>query len=56
MDRGAWQARVHTSPSPPPLPRILAWKIPWSVQSMSSQRVGHDQVRLSLLCNFCLTS
>ena len=22
--------------------RILAWRIPWSVQSMGSQRVGHD--------------
>ena len=21
---------------------ILAWRIPWSVQSMVSQRVGHD--------------
>ena len=21
---------------------ILAWKIPWIVQSMGSQRVGHD--------------
>ena len=22
--------------------RILAWRIPWTVQSMGSQRVGHD--------------
>jgi len=21
---------------------ILAWRIPWTVQSMGSQRVGHD--------------
>ena len=21
---------------------ILAWRIPWSIQSMGSQRVGHD--------------
>ena len=21
---------------------ILAWKIPWTIQSMGSQRVGHD--------------
>ena len=21
---------------------ILAWRIPWTVQSMASQRVGHD--------------
>ena len=23
-------------------PSILAWRIPWTVQSMTSQRVGHD--------------
>ena len=23
-------------------PSILAWRIPWTVQSMGSQRVGHD--------------
>ena len=23
---------------------ILAWKIPWTVQSMGSQRVGHDRM------------
>ena len=22
---------------------ILAWRIPWTVQSMGSQRVGHDR-------------
>ena len=25
-----------------PYSSILAWKIPWTVQSMGSQRVGHD--------------
>ena len=24
------------------LSRILAWRIPWTVQSMGSQRVGHE--------------
>ena len=24
------------------LSRILAWRIPWTVQSMGLQRVGHD--------------
>ena len=23
---------------------ILAWRIPWAIQSMGSQRVGHDRV------------
>ena len=23
---------------------ILAWRIPWTIQSMGSQRVGHDSV------------
>ena len=23
---------------------ILAWRIPWTIQSMESQRVGHDWV------------
>ena len=23
---------------------ILAWRIPWTIQSMGSQRVGHDRV------------
>ena len=31
---------------------ILAWRIPWTIQSMGSQRVGHslflDECRLSL--------
>ena len=22
--------------------RILAWRIPWTIQSMGSQRIGHD--------------
>ena len=26
------------------LSTILAWRIPWTVESMESQRVGHDQV------------
>ena len=24
------------------IPSILAWRIPWTVESMGSQRVGHD--------------
>ena len=32
---------------------ILAWRIPWTVWSMGSQRVGHDQVTFtSLLHSF----
>ena len=30
----SYQGRTHSS--------ILAWRIPWTVQSMGSQRVGHD--------------
>ena len=26
---------------------ILAWRIPWTVLSMGSQRVGHDRVTLT---------
>ena len=25
-------------------PSILAWRIPWAIQSMGSQKVGHDWV------------
>ena len=36
--------------------RILAWRIPWIVKSMGSQRVGHDglslSIELSLIINF----
>ena len=28
---------------------ILAWRLPWTVESMGSQRVGHDQVTLTSL-------
>ena len=28
--------------------RIVAWRIPWTIQSMGSQRVGHTTKRLSL--------
>ena len=31
--------------------RILAWRIPWTVQSTGSQRVGHD---LQFHFQFCL--
>ena len=27
---------------------ILAWKIPWNIQSMGSQRIGHDWVTFTL--------
>ena len=26
---------------------ILAWRIPWTVQSMGSQRIGHDHTTFS---------
>ena len=29
---------------------ILAWTIAWTIQSMGSQRVGHDWVKQSSLC------
>ena len=28
--------------------RILAWRIPWAVQSVGSYRVGHDRVANTL--------
>ena len=27
--------------------RILAWRIPWTVQSMGSQRVGHNRATIT---------
>ena len=36
---------------------ILAWRILWTVQSMGSQRVGHDErLSLSLLFYFLIPS
>ena len=33
---------------------ILAWRIPWTIQSMESQRVGHDWATFtSLLHSYC---
>ena len=33
---------------------ILAWRIPWIVQSMGSQRVGHDWATFTLLLEMLL--
>ena len=44
-----WETRVQSLGWEDPLEKgkathssILAWRIPWTVQSMGSQRVGHD--------------
>ena len=29
--------------------RILAWRIPWTLNSMGSQRVGHDSVTFTFI-------
>ena len=31
---------------------ILAWRIPWTVQSMGSQRVGHDRATFTFTFHF----
>ena len=33
---------------------ILAQRIPWTIQSMGSQRVKHDQVMISYLASYSL--
>ena len=35
--------------------RIPAWRIPWTIQSRGSQRVGHDWVTFTLLSRFIIT-
>ena len=34
------------------IPSILAWRIPWTVKSMGSQRVGHDWVTCTFTFSF----
>ena len=34
---------------------ILDWRIPWTVQSMGSQRVGHDWATFTALVNLLIT-
>ena len=60
-----WETRVRSLGQEDPLEEemathssVLAWKIPWTeepsrLQSMGSQRVGHDRVT-SLQCMFIL--
>ena len=31
---------------------ILAWRIPWTVQSMGLQRVGHDSATFTFISQF----
>ena len=33
---------------------ILAWRIPWTIQSMGSQRVGHDWVTFTFTFHFII--
>ena len=41
---GEKEMAIHSS--------ILAWRIPWTVYSMGSQRVGHNWVTFTKMCNF----